>query len=288
MKDLNLEAAAMALLSRVAKYQAKLLKSNNSIDIVKESIPVLWFGKPSKDNWLTIATNPSTREFLDKDDQVLLGDQTRFFVREKGMSLEDYAEDENQLKATIDSYHSYFNKNTAYRNWFGKPNGAKLEGFLNGMGGSFYNLQNSHNVIHTDFFPIATTKQMSRVKNRENLMDSSFSKEVLKEVLIAIKPSLIIILGRENCTRFKLLDQSISFQSPTSIKDFPDANYQLGYHTDLKTPIIGLHFKPSEQFLGLGGGNDRNSLNHGKYATKSTLNKMGKEISNVLTNSYVI
>lgn len=63
---------------------------------------------------------------------------------------------------------------------------------------------------------------------------------------------------------------------------FPAAKYQLGFHSRLNAPIVGLHFKPSEQFMGLGGGSDQNGKGHDHYATKATLNVMGEEIINDL------
>jgi hypothetical protein len=125
----SIKGKPISLLKRAALHQSVLLKSKYSDEILEDSIPVLWFGEPAPRNWVTIATNPSTREFLDSDDQVLHGDNARFFIRDKGVKLEDYAFDEAQLGDTIESYKSYFKRDTAYKNWFGKPNGAKLEAF---------------------------------------------------------------------------------------------------------------------------------------------------------------
>jgi hypothetical protein len=146
------------------------------------------------------------------------------------------------------------------------------------MGGSLYNSKKLSKVVHTDFLPFATTKQMSRISSKEELLDSKFAKELLQDTLELLEPSLIIVLGKEHCGRFSKLEKGIYFESPKSISQFPDAYYQIGFHSLLNIPVIGLHFKPSEQFIGLGGGSDRNGISHGKYATKEALDIMGKEV----------
>lgn len=115
---------AKSLLVRVCKYQESLLNSDLSMEVIERSTPVVWFGKPTPNNWVTIATNPSCREFLDKDDRLLLGNEARFYVRKPKASLEEFINDNIQLESTIETFNSYFSRNTAYRNWFGKANGA--------------------------------------------------------------------------------------------------------------------------------------------------------------------
>lgn len=148
------------------------------------------------------------------------------------------------------------------------------------MGGSLYATRQHKQVVHTDIFPIATKSQMGKIASRKELLDSKFAKEFLKDTIDFLKPSLIIILGKEHCKRFELLEEKIYFDSTKSINLFPDAKYQLGFHTRLNVPVVGLHFKPSEQFIGLGGGYDENRISHGQYATKDVLNNIGKEIIN--------
>jgi len=279
---------AKSLIIRASLYQDELLSTSFASEIIERSTPVVWFGNTTKNNWVTIATNPSTREFLDRDNQLLMGENARFFIRDHSANLMEYSNDDTQLESTIQLYNSYFDRKTAYRNWFGKPKGAKLEGFLNGMGGSLYNLKQYRNVIHTDFLPIATKSQMGRISSRKELLDSDFANQFLKDTLDFLKPSLIIILGKEHCKRFALIEHGIYFDSPKLIDRFPDAKYQLGFHSRLNVPVLGLNFKPSEQFIALGGGVDANGKSHGEYATKEALNEMGVEIINELQKLFSI
>lgn len=273
---------AKRLLRTATRYQAMLLESNFSNEVIDRSTPIVWFGNPEKGNWITIATNPSSKEFLDTDGSLLLGKKARFYVRGTEETLEEYEKSDNQLESTIAMYNSYFDRDTTYRSWFGKKNGAKLEGFLNGMGGSLYSSDNKKRVVHTDFFPIATQSQMGRVKDNKRLLDSKFAREFIIDTLSLLEPSLIIILGKEHCNRFKALEEGIYLDDPRSIPNFPSAKYQLGFHSRLNSPIVGLHFKPSEQFIGLGGMTDENGNSHGDYAKKASLNRMGSEVLNQL------
>lgn len=217
---------------------------------------------------------------------MLLGKKSRFYVREKGTSLEEYEKNDSQLESTIEMYSSYFERDTTYRSWFGKKNGAKLEGFLNGMGGSLYSTHNKKRVVHTDFFPIPTRSQMSKISSKDNLLESEFAKDFIRDTLDFLSPSLIIVLGKEHCSRLAI-GKEFSFNNTKPIKGFPDAKYQIGYYLQLEVPVVGLHFKPSEQFIGLGGNKaDLNGKGHGDYAKRQALEYMGEEIMKDLLSQF--
>ncbi len=50
-----------------------------------------------------------------------------------------------------------------------------------------------------------------------------------------------------------MLEEGIYFSELKWQSDFPDAKYQLGYHSRLNVLGVGLYSKPSEQFISLGG-----------------------------------
>ncbi|MBU5267385.1 hypothetical protein [Virgibacillus proomii] len=124
------------------------------------------------------------------------------------------------------------------------------------------------------------------IQNNKKLLDSDFARGFLIDILNLLEPSLIIVLGKEHCNRIQFLEEGIYLDNPKSLQNFPSAKYQIGYHYRLNSPILGLHFKPSEQFIGLGGGRDMNGLSFGKYATKESLNIMGKEIMTELKKVF--
>jgi len=274
--------SAKSLLKRAIYYQEELSQTPIAHEVIDRATPVVWFGNISPNNWVTIATNPSSKEFLGEGGTLLLAEKSRFYVREEGVTLEEYEKNDKQLESTIEMYNSYFERDTTYRNWFGKKNGAKLEGFLNGMGGSLYSNYNKKRVVHTDFFPVPTRSQMGRISSKDNLLESQFAMDFVRDTLDFLSPSLIIVLGKEHCSRL-VLGKEFSFNNAKPIKDFPDAQYQIGFYHQLGVPVVGLHFKPSEQFIGLGGKKaDLNGKSHGEYAKKVSLNQMGNEILNEL------
>lgn len=281
LSPLKVERAKL-LLKRAIRYQADLSQTRLSHEVMDRATPIVWFGSPSANNWVTIATNPSSKEFLDTDGTLLTGKKARFYIMEESVSLEEYEKNDSQLESTIEMYNSYFERDTTYRNWFGRKNGAKLEGFLNGMGSSLYSTHNMKRVVHTDFFPIPTRSQMSKISSKDNLLKSQFAKDFIRDTLEFLSPSLIIVLGKEHCSRLAL-GKEFSFNNSKLIKDFPDAQYQIGFYHQLGVPVVGLHFKPSEQFIGLGGNKaDLNGKGHGEYAKKVSLNQMGNEVLNEL------
>ncbi|MBX0356082.1 hypothetical protein [Halobacillus sp. Nhm2S1] len=270
--------AAMSLLKKATDIQIELNKTPFKRELIDRATPVVWFGENVIGNIVTIGTNPSSREFLGRDKKLLTENQSRLYIREDGVSLEEYKQDEQQLKASIRCFRTYFHRNSAYRNWFGKDNEAKLEGFLNGMGGSLYRANTYTPVVHTDFFPIPTRSQMGKLREKEQLLNSEFTKDLLAETLYFLAPSLIVVLGGEHCKRFDTMNTNGKFGEVKSVADFPAARYQLSTYSRLKIPVVGLHFKPSEQFLGLGGKSDANGRSHGEYGKRSSLYHIGKEI----------
>jgi len=57
--------------------------------------------------------------------------------------------------------------------------------------------------------------------------------------------------------------------------DYPDAIFQVGVSSRFQVPVIGLHFKPSEQFIGLGNRKDENGVSHGTYGSAEHLRQIG-------------
>jgi len=277
---------AKQLLKRAVTHQEYLSQSSYSEEVIERSTPVLWFGESVTKNWVTIATNPSTREFLDNDNNLLLSNKARFYVRDKGVSLQEYRNNESALEKTVEMYNTYFHRETVYRKWFGKEHGANLEGLLNGMGRSLYSSNGKKGVIHTDFFPIATKNQMSKIKSNHFLLDSKFAMDFLNETLNLLDPSLLIVLGRDHCIRIQNVDDSIRFGEIKSIKEYPLAQYQIGFSSTRNIPIVGVHFKPSEQMLGLGNKIDSNGNKSSEYVRRTTVNQIGTEIMNNLKERY--
>ncbi len=67
----------------------------------KEASPVLWYGRPVPNQWLTIGTNPSRGECLHRDGILRTGQTQKFYWRET-LSFEDYLGNEEALQQTLE------------------------------------------------------------------------------------------------------------------------------------------------------------------------------------------
>ncbi|MTH54714.1 hypothetical protein GKZ89_15025 [Bacillus mangrovi] len=261
---------AKALVRMAAEYEMTLNQTPLGNQLIEGAFPVVWLGESRPGSWLTIATNPSPKEFLRRDGRLLSDESARFPIRK-------LFREEEQLEELIEAYESYFTGGKAYQTWFGRQGGAKLEGFMNGLGGSFYS-SNHHPVIHSDLFPYATRTHMGRLKEKVQLLNSPFTREFLQAKLEFLKPSLIVFLGKEHCSMVQGQGWGIEFEPEQAASSYPSARWQEGFYSKLDIPVLGLHFKPSEQFLGLGGSTDSLQKSHGTYGTRAALTEIGQEI----------
>ncbi|MBA2174899.1 hypothetical protein H0266_08340 [Halobacillus locisalis] len=266
---------AIPLLKRAVQYQIELSHTPFREEFIDGAVPMLWQGERQAGNIVTIGTNPTAKEFLTTDLTIAKDGQSQPFTDAGEHALEHYLKNDHKLKQTIDYYDTYFKRDTTYRQWFGKPNGAKLEGFLNGMGASFYPTNSYTSAVHVDYFPLATRRQMGKIKGKDTLLDATETRDLLTRTLDFLQPDLVVVLGLEHCGRFR----DLSGCKVESVEGYPSARYQIGCYQRLGVPLIGLHFKPSEVFLGLGGGADENGRNHGTYAGEEALRFMGESIA---------
>lgn len=269
---------AINLIRKAADLQESLQQTVFADQVMERSIPVVWFGMRSPGSVITIGTNPSSKEFVASDGSLLAAEKSRFFVREEGVSLNQYQQSEQSLIETVKHYQTYFERNTVYSGWFGKKGGAKLEGFLNGMGYSFYKETGMPPAVHIDFFPIPTLKQMGTIRGREAVIDSPVIKSLLSDTINFLAPGKILILGKEHCERFQKFYTETALGEVHAVEGYPDARYQKGYSEEFRAEVIGLHFKPSEQFLALGGGVDDNGLSHGSYGGREAIRQIGEAV----------
>jgi len=267
---------AKKLLTEAVQYQIELKNGRMKEELIEGTTPVLWFGDATKKSWLTVATNPSAGQFLKKDGTLRFDSTGPFFLLDPGMSLETYLTDDN-LEQSIRKFNDYFKQKDIYKTWFGKEQGGKLEGFLNGLGASLYD-SSLQSVIHTDFFPFPTKRYMGTISMRHELEQSVFGQTFFMKLLPLFSLHGIILLGREHTDRFRKLDSSTVWENPFSLPDYPDTIVEFGYSAGLDLPVIGLHFKPGEQFLGLGSRVDENGRSHGTYGSTNGLREIGKHV----------
>jgi hypothetical protein len=135
-------------------------QSNCIFYVVKQSIPILYFGDlerycQSNIKVITVGLNPSDREF--KNDENTENIYYRFPINDSSVQSFQEIIDNKKYDIYYDLLNNYFNKKP-YKSWF-----KMFEDFLNQLDCSFYSCI-SNQSIHTDYYsPIATTPTWSKL-----------------------------------------------------------------------------------------------------------------------------
>lgn len=203
----------------LAKQNELLLDERWKNELLKLAPPVLWFGDMNnvKDKVVTIGANPSRSEFLNENNSTtnnksieelryLEKDKKRFYVLEQDESLNNLTV--STLEKILESYNCYFTKKP-YRKWFGKINGGKVEGLVNGFDASFYN-SGTYQAIHLDLFPFATINNYKKIEKLvdESIFQNGWAQSFLGDLIENVSPRIIIVFGISNYTVFKSMYQN--------------------------------------------------------------------------------
>ena len=227
--------------------------------------PILWFGnaRSPKRKILTIGANPSRWEYLDNScrgdlkmykktgDESLLKklchlDKPRFRVLDEASeSLERILADRTVRGEIVQGYNDYFSSNP-YHLWFGHPkeDSYKVEGFLRGLGASFYTAETMpYQAIHIDLLPFATLSNFGEIRQQmasADLFDSGWARQTVASLGRLFHPMAIIVFGKTNaCYLAKHVDGSVS-RLPWIQYPGAGASYQIGAAEALGAKIIGL------------------------------------------------
>jgi len=222
--------------------------------------PILWFGdaRSPKRKVLTIGANPSRWEYLDDScrgdwktykktgDESLLKrlchlDKPRFRVLDAAdESLEGILAERTLRGEIIQGYNNYFLANP-YQRWFGREDGYNVEGFLRGLGASFYTAATTpYQAIHIDLLPFATLSDFTELEQMaaDDLFNSGWARQTVGSLVRLFQPLVVIVFGRTNARYLaKHIDGSISCLPWTQ---YQRASYQIGGAEGLGTKIIGL------------------------------------------------
>lgn len=182
-------------------------------ELIDTAPPVLWFGRLFDDGTelpkiLTIAANPSRKEFVQgKEDPTPLK-KPRFEVLRNHTELRSLISDGECQRRIIQGFNRYF-ETRPYTHWFGKKNGAKAEGLLNGLGASFYHsaVQGTlYRAVHADLVPFATMSDFRDIKDdliEPALFAPGWACETLGQIISLVKPTAIIVLGSTNAEYYQ-------------------------------------------------------------------------------------
>jgi len=231
-----------------------------AIQLPRRCPPILWFGnaRSPKPKVLTIGANPSRQEYLRDSSQQALdkvaasGDESlldyleppdnRFHVLDAANErLEDIVVGRDLREAIIQGYNDYFSRNP-YQKWFGHPkdDSYKVEGFLRGLGASYYdNAAVQLQAIHIDLLPFATLSDFGKLKKMTGeLLEPGWAKEMVTALIRFFRPAVLVAFGRTNVN---VLDAHIdSSLSCLPWHRYEGTSYQVGLAEQLEVPFVGL------------------------------------------------
>lgn len=209
---MSYEKAMPILIEAIKKNLELWEKSEWKRELIDIAPPVLWFGNfnSPKEKVLTIGANPSRCEFLERNNERVCREplkKPRFAALSGKEDLESLLGNKKLLEKIIDSYNSYFEVNP-YSGWFGIKDGGKVEGFVNGLRGSFYEGSKKGDLftaIHTDLFPFPTKEDFKEISNLavNDLFKTNWARKTLSKIVELVRPKVIIVFGGTNANYHK-------------------------------------------------------------------------------------
>lgn len=265
----------------LANATTKLIALREQMDWQRElplrCPPVLWFGNTlsNKPKLLTIAANPSRQEYLrdsseravqkvqqTNDDSLLTylePPANRFRLLSHNEQLVDILNREQLRTEIIASYNSYFSHHPYH--WFGSfgPKPYKVEGFLRGLGASYFDNQiASFTSIHIDLFPFATLQDFSKIQHLANrdLFAQGWPQQLIKELVHLLQPQAVLVFGRTNF--FYFTNYVAPLLRKVAWRRYDNAAFTICATSPFAVPIIGLS-------TNLGNPRGFNHLSLGKF-----------------------
>ena len=170
------------LLSKISSVYKLYINEVNKT-VLKELIPILWFGdlnkyRRSKSKIITVSLNPSNNEFGNIKKGIPYNTQFRF---------PDYT---GSIESLITSYNNYFNLDrNPYNSWFK----ASFGSILNSFDASHYNIA-KNNALHTDIaIPYATDPTWTGLTSVDKRYFEPIGQKIWHELITILEPDVILI-----------------------------------------------------------------------------------------------
>jgi len=168
----------------------------------------------------------------------------RFRLLRQDEVLQNILENEAIQKEIIAGYNQYFSSDhNPYRQWFGsnKNDSYKVEGFLRGLGASYYEDSNeTYQAIHIDLFPFATLADFKRLLDLADadLFRTEWAREFVIKLIHLLKPEGLVVFGKTNFKYFgRYIDPSVRRFTENS---FGLSRFFIGRAELLGLPVLGL------------------------------------------------
>lgn len=183
----------------IDEYWEDYQNKKNLSGVIKDSIPIIWFGDINKYftsniRTITVGLNPSKYEFINKN---VIIESLRFKNTDNFKNNKDL--DNEQKDILIDSYNNYFKYNP-YETWF-KWNDDNIMKFMNTEGGydvgynaKYDNENHINTAIHIDCISaIATDPTISGLKSEhENTYNKLPNIELFIKFFDFLEPDVVL------------------------------------------------------------------------------------------------
>lgn len=254
----HFSAAQELLVEATEKLLALRQFAEWRVQLPRRCPPILWFGNTAtlKPKVITIGANPSRQEYLAESAEEaakkiqLFGDDSqlkylepprnRFYVLSSSQELEAIRTNAELQCDIIKGYDAYF-QNNPYP-WFGKNkvDSYNVEGFLRGLGATYFSDALTYQAIHIDLFPFATISDFNTISTltQRDLFYNNWAKMLVNSILDALKPEIIVIFGRSNVTHYTQYITSTLDNTPWS--RYLSASYCIRRDRERNIPVIGL------------------------------------------------
>lgn len=191
----------MDLKNTILEYIKQPIPEN--MDIVSQSVPILFFGHIENAHIATIGINPSDKEFLSIDKIILEKKEKRLKDRQDLNKSDNDELSMDDAREIYDSKTKYFKKNP-YKPWFGEKNTGNMERILKifNKSYSYYN----DTAIHLDITPWATSKKWKEYNDNEKKLLITLGNDIAIKI---IKNSNIKILYINGKSVLKYLENHI-------------------------------------------------------------------------------
>jgi hypothetical protein len=131
--------------------------------IIKDYVPILYFGDIMNSRIATIGLNPSDKEYYDS-----VGQPYDRFVSKDNLQIDSWSNISNEKIDLIKNSFDYYFNNRPYKNWFNRLEDLLVDGEF-----SYYFPYN--NIVHLDIIPVATKEKWGSLSlSEQDLLISQF------------------------------------------------------------------------------------------------------------------
>lgn len=131
--------------------------------IIKDYVPILYFGDIMNSRIATVGLNPSDKEYYDS-----VGQSYDRFVSKENLQIDSWSNISNEKIDLIKNSFDYYFNHRPYKNWFNRLEDLLVDGEF-----SYYFPYN--NIVHLDIIPVATKEKWGSLSlSEQDLLINQF------------------------------------------------------------------------------------------------------------------